>query len=112
MTISFTYSTACPTVSSIGRIGVHQQQTRLVVTFAGPVDAAKAEDTSNYSVITDSGKTIPIESATFNPATNAVTLVPAQSLNVHYHFKLSIVIPCPIQCPQAPSSFHSAASSR
>lgn len=94
VTISFTYSTACPTVSSIGRIGIHRQQTRLVVTFAGPVDAAKADDTSNYSVITHSGKTIRIESATFNPATNAVTLVPARSLNVHYHFKLSVVIPC------------------
>ncbi len=67
----------------------------LVVTFDGTVDPAKAENPGNYSVITRSGKTIPIKSASYNPATNSVTLIPARRLNVHYHFRLSLVIPCP-----------------
>jgi hypothetical protein len=94
VTVTYTYMPVCPTVSGIGRIGVHQQHTKLVVTFSGPVDTTKADNPDNYSVITRSGKTIPIKSATFNPATNSVTLVPRRRLNVHYHFHLSLVIPC------------------
>ena len=97
-TVNVTYTylpTACPTVSGIGRIGVHHQRTELVVTFDGVVDPAKAANPLDYEVIRPSGKTIPIKSATFNPATNAVTVIPAVKLNVHYHFKLSVVIPCP-----------------
>jgi hypothetical protein len=93
--VTYTYRPACPTVSSIGRIGIHHQPTQLVITFEGTADPAKAESTSNYFVITSAGKTIPIVSATFNPATNAVTLIPAKRLNVHHHFQLSLVLPCP-----------------
>jgi hypothetical protein len=100
VTVTYTYlpptppPTPCPTVASVGRIGVHHQRTELVVTFNGTVDPAKADNPANYSVITQSGKTIPIVSASFNPATNAVTLIPAHRLNVHYHYKLSLVLPC------------------
>jgi hypothetical protein len=93
--VTYTYTAACPTVSGIGRIGVHHQQTQLIVTFDGPVDATKADNPANYKVITRSGRSIPIKSATFNPATNSVKLVPAEKLNVHEHFKLSVVLPCP-----------------
>jgi hypothetical protein len=93
-TVTYTYQTVCPTFSSIGRIGVHHQRTQLVVTFDGPVDATKADNPDNYSVIKPSGKKIPIKSATFNPATNSVTVIPASRLNVHYDFRLSLVIPC------------------
>jgi hypothetical protein len=100
VTVTYTYlpptppPTPCPTVASVGRIGVHHQRTELVVTFNGTVDPAKADNPANYSVITQSGKTIPIVSASFNPATNAVTLIPAHRLNVHDHYKLSLVLPC------------------
>jgi hypothetical protein len=100
VTVTYTYlpptppPTPCPTVASVGRIGVHHQRTELVVTFNGTVDPAKADNPANYSVITQSGKTIPIVSASFNPATNAVTLIPAHRLNVHFHYKLSLVLPC------------------
>ncbi len=100
VTVTYTYlpptppPTPCPTVSSVGRIGVHHQRTELVVTFSGLVDAAKANNPANYSVITKSGKTIPIVSATFDPTTNSVTLLPAHWLNVHYHYNLSLVLPC------------------
>jgi hypothetical protein len=95
VSVTYTYRPACPTVSKIGRIGVHHQPTQLIVTFEGTVDPTKAETTSNYSVITSAGKTIPVDSATFNLATNSVTLIPAHRLNVHHHFRLSLVIPCP-----------------
>lgn len=95
MTVTYTYLLPCPTVSSIGRIGVHHQQTRLVVTFDGAVNPITAANPANYFVITPSGRKIPIKSADFNPATNSVTLVPAVRLNVHYHFNLSVLLPCP-----------------
>jgi hypothetical protein len=93
--VQYTYLPACPTVGSIGRIGVHHQETKLVVTFDGPVDPAKAEMPANYTVITHTGQKIPITSAKFDPATNSVTLVPATKLNVHLHYDLSVVLPCP-----------------
>jgi hypothetical protein len=84
----------CPVVGGIGRIGIHHQPTQLVVTFDGTVDPTKAENRGNYSVLTPAGKTIPVTSATFNPATNSVTLIPGRRLNVHHHFRLSLVLPC------------------
>jgi hypothetical protein len=92
--VIYTYENVCPTFKSIGRVGVHHQQTKLIVTFDGPVDPAKANDPDNYFVITRFGKRVNIKSATFNPATNSVTLIPVRRLNVHYHYKLSLVIPC------------------
>jgi hypothetical protein len=100
VTVTYTYLpptppvTPCPTVVGVGRIGVHHQRTELVVTFSGTVDAAKADNPANYEVISRSGHTIPIVSASFDPATNAVTLIPAHWLNVHYHYNLSLVVPC------------------
>ena len=93
--VAYTYLPACPTVAGIGRIGVHHQETKLVVTFNGPVDPAKAEIPVDYAVFKNSREKIPIKSATFDPIANSVTLVPARQLNVHYHFRLSVVLPCP-----------------
>jgi hypothetical protein len=93
--VEYTYLPACPTVAGVGRIGVHHQQTKLVVDYDGPVDPAKAADPADYAVIERSGKKIAIKSATFNPATNSATVIPAVRLNVHLHFKLSVVLPCP-----------------
>jgi hypothetical protein len=95
VTIGYTYLPVCPTVGGIGLIGLHHQPTQIVVTFDGPVDPSKAADPANYTVITQSGRLIPIKTATYDPTTNAVTLVPALHLNVHHHFRLSVVLPCP-----------------
>ena len=98
VTVTYTYlppTPACPTVGGLGRIGVHHQRTKLIVSFDGTVDPTKAENPGDYSVIARSGKTIPIKSASFDPATNSVTLIPARRLNVHYDFRLSLAIPCP-----------------
>ncbi len=94
VTVGYSYESICPTFKSIGRIGVHHQETKLIVTFEGPVDVTKAEDPANYTVITHSGKRISIKSATYNSSSNSVTLIPERRLNVHYRFKLSLVIPC------------------
>lgn len=95
VTVSYTYLPMCPTPVSIGRIGLHHQNTQLILTFSGSVNPTLAEDTSNYSVITRGGRRIAIVSATFNPTTNSVTLQPARQLNVHLHFQLSVKLPCP-----------------
>jgi hypothetical protein len=95
VSVNYTYVPACPTVAGIGRIGLHHQRTQLIVTFEGPVDPAKAGNPNNYTVITSTGEKVPITSATFNPATNSVTLIPARRLNVHLHYRLSLVLPCP-----------------
>jgi hypothetical protein len=86
-------------VASVGRIGLHHQPTQIVVTFNGVVNPTLAENPDNYSVITSTGERIRIKSATYNPATNAVTLIPAMRLNVHLHFRLSVMLPCPPGMP-------------
>jgi hypothetical protein len=88
VTVTYAYLPASlpashPTMTSVGLIDVHHQQTQIIVGFNGSLDPNKANNPSNYSVITQSGKTIPIKSALYNPATNSVTLVPAQHLNAH-----------------------------
>jgi hypothetical protein len=103
LTVSFTYMpstptptpTPCPTPGTIGRIGVHHQRTLLILPFNGTVNPTLAGTASDYTVITRTGKKIPIISANYNPATNSVTLRPAHRLNVHLHFRLSVVLPCP-----------------
>jgi hypothetical protein len=96
LAVSYMYlPTPCPTTGKIGRIGVHHQRTLLILPFNGTVDPAKAADPADYHVITRAGRTIPIVSADFNPATNSVTLRPAVRLNVHDRFKLWVRIPCP-----------------
>jgi hypothetical protein len=97
VSVVYTYvppSTPCPTVSGLGRIGVHHQRTLLVVNFSGTVDAAKASNPADYAVILSGGKKVPIKTATFNPTTNSVTLLSSKRLNVHHDYRLSLVIPC------------------
>jgi hypothetical protein len=95
VSISYTYMPIpCPTVGKIGRIGVHHQRTLLIVPFSGAVNPVIASNSANYEVITSTGKKIPIISADYNPATNSVTLRPAERLNVHLRFRLSLTLPC------------------
>jgi uncharacterized repeat protein (TIGR01451 family) len=87
--------TPCPTVGRIGRIGIHQQRTLLVVPFHGVVDPTAAGQADHYAVITGRGRTVPIVSASYDPATNTVTLRPKLRLNVHYRYHLEVTLPCP-----------------
>jgi hypothetical protein len=82
-----------PTVGSVTRFGVHMQPTTLVVTFVGPVNVAAANNPNNYAIFNTQGAFIPVTSATFDAATNSVTLTPARRINVHYHFDLAVTLP-------------------
>ena len=66
----------------------------MVLSFVGTVDPARANLAANYFVTTANGQHIRIVSATFNPATNSVTLIPARNLNVHFRYDLSVALPC------------------
>ena len=88
--------TASPPVPGmITRFGVHHQRTRLVLPFTGTVDPTLASNPKNYVVIASPTLHIPVVSAKFNPATNAVTLIPARRLNFRSHYVLSFHLPTP-----------------
>ncbi len=67
-----------PRVDSVVRLGVHYYRTRLVISFDTPLDEASAQNVSSYSVtpVTIAGRSRPIKivSASYDPATMAVTL--------------------------------------
>jgi len=94
LTISYDY---IPGPASIARFGVHKNPTSLVVTFNTPVTATDAQNVNNYAILT-SGRdrrfgtrddvVIPINAAIFNTTTNAVTLIPAISLDIHQPYQL------------------------
>jgi hypothetical protein len=88
----------CPTVGSLVRYGVHHQPTQLVLTFIGPVNPTMANNPNNYYVTTSTGAHVKIKSATFNPTTNSVTLIPLRPLNVHLHYDLTVMLPCSGPC--------------
>ena len=102
LSVSYTYTPPAPAAVSLVRYGIHHQQTQLQLTFSGYVDPAQANNPNNYRVIvpnnqgnfTGPGVTyIAITNATFDPATNSVTLIPARRLNVHYQFQLQAKLP-------------------
>jgi len=103
-------STPCPTPGKVIRFGVHHQATQLVLTFVGTVDPTLANNPANYTVITKTGVRIPIVSATFDPATNSVTLIPARRLNIHQRFDLSVNLPCTGPCNNVVIPFGGRAS--
>jgi hypothetical protein len=84
---------ANPVPGPIVRIGVHHQQTRLIVPFTGAVNPVLASDPNNYTVIVSPTVHVPIVSAKFNPITNSVTLTTAKRLNFRYHYVLSFYLP-------------------
>ena len=102
LSVSYTYTPPAPTVVSLVRYGIHHQQTQLQLTFNGYVDPVQANNPYNYRVIvpnrqgsfTGPGVTyVAIANATFDPASNSVTLLPARRLNVHYQFQLQVKLP-------------------
>ena len=87
----FTFATTTgPTVVSLARFGFHMQPTSLVLTFSSPLAAGPAENVANYQILTPSGAVVPISSAVYDPASLTVTLYPAQLLNVHDVYQLTV----------------------
>jgi uncharacterized repeat protein (TIGR01451 family) len=82
-----------PRVTSVQRFGFHAQPTTLVLTFDKLLDAARAQDPANFQIVGLGGarRRIRVSTATYNPATRTVTLRPAQRLNLHNLFRLTVV---------------------
>ncbi len=86
----FTYTVDGPQVTNVQRFGYHAQPTYLVISFNMSLDPSSAEDAANYRIVGSGGGRIRVKSATYNAATNAVTLVLAQRLNLRKSYTLTI----------------------
>jgi uncharacterized repeat protein (TIGR01451 family) len=83
------------TVVSLKRFGFHEQPTVLVAAFSGALDAASAQDLSNYSLvlIAHGGRLhlqVPIIQAAYNPTANTVSLRPTRLLPLRFKYVLTI----------------------
>lgn len=102
ISIVYTYAQTLPAVTRLVRFGIHHQPTVLYVTFAGALDPVSANDPAYYTVIapnkhgsfTGPGtKTIPVTTASYDPANLTVRLTPQTSLNFHKVYQLKITLP-------------------
>jgi hypothetical protein len=87
---TFTYTVDGPLVTSVQRFGFHAQPTFLVIDFNSALDRVPATKVSNYLLTGPNGRRIKVISAIYNSATHAVTLRPAQQLNLHKTYILTI----------------------
>ena len=84
-------SLAPPTVTSVRRLGFHADPTRIVLGFSIPLDPARARDLRNYRIVGPGNKAVAIDSATYDPAANTVTLRPHARLDLHQRYKLTVI---------------------
>ncbi len=89
-TSSLVVSTDGPRVTGLRRYGFHWQPTYLLLNFNGPLDPTSAQNPSNYQVLGPGGHRITVVSAIYDPATQTVTLVPAERLNIHWKYSLTV----------------------
>ena len=89
-TSSLVVSTDGPLVTGLRRYGFHWQPTYLLINFNGPLDPTSAQNPSNYQVLGPGGHRITVVSAIYDPATQTVTLVPAERLNIHWKYSLTV----------------------
>ncbi len=89
-----------PEVLEVQRHGVHDQPTTLVVIFSHPMDAASAEDLSDYRLVsagpdhrfgTRDDRAIRISSMQYDAASHTVTIVPAYRLPLRRRFQLTLL---------------------
>ncbi len=90
-------STVAPTVLALRRYGFHAQPTILSLAFSAALEAISAQNVNNYHIALLNrfgrpvrGHTIRIREAIYNPSTFSVTLVPAQRLDIHYRYQLTV----------------------
>ncbi|MFM7128294.1 MAG: hypothetical protein ACKO0V_02930, partial [bacterium] len=89
-----------PIVTSLKRFGYHAQPTTLVASFSQPLDATAAGNVANYVLTsaradgrfgTRDDKNIPLASASYNTASNSVTLRLVQkNIPLRHVYALSI----------------------
>jgi streptogramin lyase len=80
-----------PTVVSLVRLGFHAEPTTLVLTFDKPLDPARAEDRGNYQIVQSHGGRVRVASVRYNPTALTVTISPAQRLDLHRSYRLTVV---------------------
>lgn len=89
-------------VTNLQLLGIHQQQSQIVLQFNGPLNEAAARQTANYSLIglgkdeafgTADDVRYAITSAAYNASNATVTLTPDAHLNIHYHYLLQFNLP-------------------
>jgi hypothetical protein len=100
-------------LTNLSLYGIHQQPSRIVLTFDGPLSPASAQNTSNYSLLalgkvqrlgSVTNHPVAIASAVYNPAANTVTLSPVQHLNIHSHYVLQLNLSPATPCGPAVTS--------
>ena len=80
-----------PKVESVQRFGIHMQPTVLEVRFNEAIDPVSAVNLRNYRITGPAGHSVQISSAVFDAATNTVTLRPADRINLHHTYHLTLV---------------------
>ena len=93
-----TGSRAPVTASSLTRSGVKYQRTHLTLTFTGALDPTTASDPHNYSVILVGPRghsrphahAISVKAASYNAATNTVTLTTKHRLKLSAYYRLTV----------------------
>jgi len=88
-----------PTIVGVSRFGFHAAPTFLVLSFNQPLDAASAEDTANYSIVTKGtnghfggrgSHHIAVDRAVFDASTDTVTLLPHRHLSLFRLYQLTV----------------------
>jgi hypothetical protein len=92
-------SVVSPSVVLLQRFGYHMQPTSLVLSFNTALDAVSAQNVQDYRIVTVggrgrggkfAGRSIAIRKAIYNPSSLTVTLVPAQRLDIHNTYRLTV----------------------
>jgi autotransporter-associated beta strand protein len=95
----FTFLAVAPTVVSLERFGFHDQPTSLVLTFSVALDATSAQNVNNYHIVNMGGpgrdgnlvgQVIPVMAAMYDPTALTVTLFPAERLDIHNDYQLTV----------------------
>ena len=90
---------APPPVMIVRRFGFHAQPTILVLTFGTPLDPSRAQDISNYQIVTLGGagrdglrvgRSIGVLTAVYDPLALTVTLRPAERLDIRNSYRLTV----------------------
>ncbi len=89
-----------PRITGLERFGVHAQPTRIVLAFSQSLDAARAEDSTNYRLSwagrdrmfgTGDDRPISLARVNYDPATRTVSLRPRLPLPLRLTYQLTVV---------------------
>jgi large repetitive protein len=87
---SLVITTDGPKITDVARYGFHDQSTFLMLSFDSSLTPSLAETVSNYVIIGPGGHRIKVTSAIYDAATDTVTLVPAERINIHKTYRLTV----------------------